>query len=162
MGRKRRCWEIKECIPHPDDAGNDEENPELSGIFTCEKKCTATRNCGRHVCGRICCPLAALTSLSDNAKGKRKQKEAPSAEELRELDPEGWHTCDLVGIMFVSLPPCSCYILFRFAINSCHAEITTAQRTITVALVHPAYSLLLKRYGEFFLSEQSDRTYSLF
>jgi transcriptional repressor NF-X1 len=94
LGRKRKCWEVKERVPVS--SGVSDDTSETNGIFTCDKKCLATRNCGKHVCGRICCPLAALAGVGENIKGKRKQKEGPTAAELRELDPEGWHVCDLV------------------------------------------------------------------
>ncbi|TBU61184.1 hypothetical protein BD310DRAFT_1037442 [Dichomitus squalens] len=55
----------------------------------CERPCHILRECGRHQCNRICCPLAAV--LASLAKGKGKKKPADAL-----VDPEGWHQCDLV------------------------------------------------------------------
>lgn len=73
-----------------------EEEEDVYGVFMCDRKCTAMRGCGRHMCGRICCPLAALAGIDSGAKGKGKKKELPTESEMKELDPDGWHLCDLV------------------------------------------------------------------
>lgn len=71
---------------------------EVDGEFFCDRKCTALRGCARHMCGRVCCPLAALSGIeSSGGKGKGKKKEIPTEAELKELDPKGWHICDLVS-----------------------------------------------------------------
>ena len=57
----------------------------------CERPCHFLRECGRHQCNRVCCPLAAV--LASLAKGKGKRK-AGAVDGI--VDPEGWHQCDLV------------------------------------------------------------------
>jgi transcriptional repressor NF-X1 len=59
----------------------------------CQKTCKALRGCGRHVCNRVCCPLAGAAS---KAKGK-KRVDLGAAGDAVDDDPEGWHTCDLVS-----------------------------------------------------------------
>jgi len=57
----------------------------------CDRPCTALRACGRHQCGRVCCPLASLASA---AKGKGKKRGAV-AEQVG-MDGMGLHECDLI------------------------------------------------------------------
>lgn len=51
------------------------------------------RNCGRHACGRVCCPLAVVALQRKGGKGKKRMQQLDLAEVD---DAEGWHTCDLV------------------------------------------------------------------
>lgn len=53
----------------------------------CERACKALRACGRHECGRKCCPLAYQEA---NKKNRRR----PLSTE--EEDPLGIHTCDRI------------------------------------------------------------------
>ncbi|KAF8757896.1 R3H domain [Rhizoctonia solani] len=50
------------------------------------------KGCGRHVCNRVCCPLAGTAGKS---KGKRKVDLGATGDTVDD-DPEGWHTCDLI------------------------------------------------------------------
>ncbi|WFD20070.1 FKBP12-associated protein [Malassezia caprae] len=52
------------------------------GEFVCTTPCKALRHCGKHVCGRACCPLAFQAAL-----GKQALREAA------QLDPEQLHAC---------------------------------------------------------------------
>ncbi|KAI0072069.1 hypothetical protein K474DRAFT_456664 [Panus rudis PR-1116 ss-1] len=66
----------------------------------CDKPCTALRNCGRHECKRVCCPLASLASVT-KGKGKKKGNGAiggGGGGDTVLLDTEAWrwHECDLV------------------------------------------------------------------
>jgi transcriptional repressor NF-X1 len=54
----------------------------------CDKPCQALRACGRHQCGRLCCPLASI------AVSKGKGKKRPAMENV--LDEGGLHECDFV------------------------------------------------------------------
>ena len=57
--------------------------------FLCSKLCKNLRNCGRHTCNRVCCPLAHVRVT----KGKGKKKIGAMVDE--EVDSSGWHDCDL-------------------------------------------------------------------
>jgi transcriptional repressor NF-X1 len=63
---------------------------KTTGEILCDRPCRALRACGRHTCGRVCCPLATL-AVAGGAKGKRR---ARAADEI--VDVEGLHECDLV------------------------------------------------------------------
>ena len=52
------------------------------GEFLCTTPCKVPRHCGKHVCGRPCCPLAFQAAL-----GKQALREAA------QLDPEQLHAC---------------------------------------------------------------------
>lgn len=52
--------------------------------FLCERVCKALRNCGRHECGRVCCPLSY--------KAKRKGRRALDLD----FDNDDLHQCPLV------------------------------------------------------------------
>jgi len=54
----------------------------VHGDFLCTTPCKALRHCGKHVCGRACCPLAFQAAL-----GKQTLREAA------QLDPEQLHAC---------------------------------------------------------------------
>ncbi|KAG9092665.1 FKBP12-associated protein [Ceratobasidium sp. UAMH 11750] len=82
---KCRCGETTTRIPCNEAA----EGREI----LCQRACKALRGCGRHVCNRICCPLAGTAS---KPKGKRRAVEPGAITESTEDDPEGWHVCDLV------------------------------------------------------------------
>lgn len=51
--------------------------------FFCERVCKALRNCGRHECGRICCPLSY--------KAKRKGRRG-----IEDHDQDDLHVCPLI------------------------------------------------------------------
>ncbi|KAL8290623.1 hypothetical protein RQP46_002881 [Phenoliferia psychrophenolica] len=77
----------------------------------CERVCRAMRSCGRHACGRKCCPLAYQEALLAKAKSKRR----PLAEMYDmegENDPMGIHLCERVCGRKLSstvlLPPIAC------------------------------------------------------
>ena len=65
---------------------NAEPNP---GEVICNRPCRALRTCGRHRCGRLCCPLASITP--SKRKGKTR---AAFPEDLR-MDEGGLHECDI-------------------------------------------------------------------
>lgn len=69
-----KCWQRKE---------SEKENGEA--VVLCERVCHALRVCGRHECGRQCCPL------SYRAKYKGKKRDLSEADD----DPHGLHTCQL-------------------------------------------------------------------
>ncbi|TFK47511.1 hypothetical protein OE88DRAFT_1720598 [Heliocybe sulcata] len=56
----------------------------------CDRPCSALRDCGRHQCNRLCCPLASLAAVG---KGKGKKRSAGLA---AAVDETGLHECDLV------------------------------------------------------------------
>ncbi|KAG8925884.1 FKBP12-associated protein [Tulasnella sp. 418] len=137
IGRQRKCWEVEEARQRL--ADGTQEFDEDEGVFTCDKKCTVPRNCGKHICGRICCPLAALAGVLDGGKGKKKQREIPSAQDLAELDPEGWHICDLVSFPSSSLRR-------RSATRDFPVETIIALKMIIEVHVLLAYNPHLRRY----------------
>ena len=53
----------------------------------CDKPCKALRACGRHECGRRCCPLAYQ-------EANKKQRRRPFS--VEDEDPLGFHICDRV------------------------------------------------------------------
>ncbi|CAK5272386.1 unnamed protein product [Mycena citricolor] len=61
----------------------------------CEKPCAALRACGRHRCGRICCPLASVAVLQQQ-KNKSKRHRAAAAQEGLGEEVGGLHECDIV------------------------------------------------------------------
>ncbi|KAM0751251.1 hypothetical protein T439DRAFT_313553 [Meredithblackwellia eburnea MCA 4105] len=68
---------------------------ELGDEFLCEKVCRAVRACGRHACGRKCCPLAYQEALL--GKGKSKRRPLTEVFEVAgENDPEGFHICERI------------------------------------------------------------------
>ncbi|KAG8942703.1 FKBP12-associated protein [Tulasnella sp. 424] len=92
--RTKKCYEITAGRERAVRGEEDDDDPrdDITGAFLCKRKCEASKNCGKHICGRVCCPLAALAGVGESSgKGKRRQRNAPTAEELAELDPEGWH-----------------------------------------------------------------------
>ncbi|GAA5864129.1 hypothetical protein JCM3774_006390 [Rhodotorula dairenensis] len=65
--------------------------------YLCARVCKAQRACGRHQCGRVCCPLAYQEALTAGRKGKKRAVSLQEALEEQELiDPLGLHTCDKV------------------------------------------------------------------
>jgi transcriptional repressor NF-X1 len=61
------------------------------GEVLCTTKCNGIRQCGRHACTRVCCPLAGQQRKI--GKGKKRVVDLSA---LEAEDVEGWHTCDLV------------------------------------------------------------------
>ncbi|KAH0834956.1 hypothetical protein J3R83DRAFT_10664 [Lanmaoa asiatica] len=76
---------------HPTDGST-----PASEDITCDKPCQAFRSCGRHQCGRICCPLAPLAPLQRATKSS-KRRDALHTELDAQLDPamRALHECDL-------------------------------------------------------------------
>lgn len=72
----------------------DVDTPASEDVL-CDKPCQALRSCGRHQCGRICCPLASLASLQRAAASKSSKRRDPlPGAELVELEND-LHACDL-------------------------------------------------------------------
>lgn len=74
--------------------GNDKKTTKCRNIsaedaneFYCERICRALRACGRHECGRKCCPLAY-----QEANKKQRRRPLPMDND----DPLGFHICDRV------------------------------------------------------------------
>ncbi|KAJ7597086.1 hypothetical protein C8J56DRAFT_307354 [Mycena floridula] len=63
---------------------------EDSSEILCDKPCPALRDCGRHRCNRVCCPLASFAA--SKGKGKRRALLDPGDQ----THPGGWHECDIV------------------------------------------------------------------
>ncbi|BGP33688.1 FKBP12-associated protein [Rhodotorula toruloides] len=66
--------------------------------FLCARVCKAQKWCGRHQCGRTCCPLAYQEALMAG-KGKGKKRAVTLQESFAEQeaqDPLGLHLCDRV------------------------------------------------------------------
>ncbi|KZP01668.1 hypothetical protein CALVIDRAFT_492229 [Calocera viscosa TUFC12733] len=83
-----RCGETVRTVPCSTASSTTNSSSEI----LCDRPCRALRHCGRHVCGRVCCPLAWQGKV---AKGKRKALEQALLGRPEE-DPEGWHDCDLI------------------------------------------------------------------
>jgi transcriptional repressor NF-X1 len=69
-------------------------NSPSAGDILCDRPCGALRACGRHRCGRVCCPLAALATPAGKGKGKKRATASELPSEL--ADDSGLHECDLV------------------------------------------------------------------
>ncbi|GAA5977262.1 hypothetical protein JCM10908_004913 [Rhodotorula pacifica] len=100
-----RCTSLKTTRlcgePYRSSARYDEDTQSVihdSDEFLCSRVCKAQRACGRHQCGRVCCPLAYQEALNvGNKKGKKRAMTLQEAMEEQELqDPLGLHTCDKV------------------------------------------------------------------
>ena len=100
--RTCRCGATKHKTPcgdailaHPPSDGS---TPASEAIL-CDKPCQALRSCGRHQCGRICCPLASLASLQRAAAAKSsKRREAIHTDldaHLQNDHQRDLHECDL-------------------------------------------------------------------
>ncbi|KAG9311585.1 hypothetical protein JVU11DRAFT_7794 [Chiua virens] len=98
--RTCRCGATKHKSPcsdpllAPRPANIDNDTPASETIL-CDKPCQALRVCGRHQCGRICCPLASQRSP---AKSSKKRDPAQlDLDVLLQLDPamRALHECDL-------------------------------------------------------------------
>jgi transcriptional repressor NF-X1 len=91
-----RCGQTSRYIPcsvhHSSFESGDNE-------IICDIKCSGMRHCGRHACGRVCCPLASASVALKKAKEKSKRGRGAvlDAQTLEDEDVEGWHTCDLVS-----------------------------------------------------------------
>lgn len=88
MQRQVQCGNSR--MPHSPLPEHGEEGVQ-SHELVCDRPCPAMRTCGRHRCGRICCPLAAVATAK-RAKPKSKRDEVPANVEA---DTEGLHECDL-------------------------------------------------------------------
>ncbi|KIJ15343.1 hypothetical protein PAXINDRAFT_115013 [Paxillus involutus ATCC 200175] len=89
--RTCRCGGSKHTVRCGDPvvSGRDPSAPASNEIL-CDKACSALRVCGRHQCGRICCPLASL----QRAKGKKRRDPTDTIVELG-TEEGGLHECDI-------------------------------------------------------------------
>jgi len=91
--RPCRCGSTKQLvqcgITTPSDGSLDSNSEPNPGEIICNRPCRALRTCGRHQCGRLCCPLASVTPL------KRKGKARATALEDLQADAGGIHECDI-------------------------------------------------------------------
>ncbi|KZT52995.1 hypothetical protein CALCODRAFT_511711 [Calocera cornea HHB12733] len=85
-----RCGETVRTVPCS--TATSTTNASANADILCDRPCRALRHCGRHVCARVCCPLAWQGKV---AKGKRRALEQALLGRPEE-DPDGWHDCDLV------------------------------------------------------------------
>jgi transcriptional repressor NF-X1 len=90
----RSCPPCRVKLARPCRCGATTRNVECHGgqggtrtEILCDRPCPALRNCGKHQCNRICCPLASF--VGNKGKGKKKAEEDT-------LDEHGWHICDIV------------------------------------------------------------------
>lgn len=73
------------------------QKPVETDEYLCARVCKAQRACGRHQCGRVCCPLAYQEAFTAGKKGKKRAMSLQEALEEQELqDPLGLHACDKV------------------------------------------------------------------
>ncbi|KAI9457906.1 hypothetical protein HD554DRAFT_2029782 [Boletus coccyginus] len=100
--RTCRCGVTKHKTPCGDavlaQPPSDGSTPASEAIL-CDKPCQALRSCGRHQCGRICCPLASLASLQRAAAAKSSKRREPIRTDLdahlqNDLQRD-LHECDL-------------------------------------------------------------------
>ena len=72
--------------------------PPSPDELRCQKVCRAMKSCGRHECGRKCCPLSyqeALRAKGSGGKSSRRRGLDQALEvEMVENDTEGVHACD--------------------------------------------------------------------
>ncbi len=139
------CWKITQAQKAVFQGLHDGSLPrdEQTGAFLCKKKCPAMKNCGKHNCGRLCCPLSALAGLGETGKKKKKARDLPSAAELAEMDPEGWHTCTIVRGRYISRDQSHYFV--RFAGKYCLAGTTHVWNKTTKGPARLVYSRLMKR-----------------
>lgn len=78
-----RCGESKKQLTCHD---KQREEAEGGQEILCQTVCRSVRLCGKHECGRRCCPLYF--------QAKNKSKRKPTYDELLEQDPAGYHACD--------------------------------------------------------------------
>lgn len=79
--------------------------PPQPGELRCAKICRAMKSCGRHECGRRCCPLSYQEALrarsGGNGSGKKNSRrrgldQVTMELEMVENDTEGVHACERV------------------------------------------------------------------
>ena len=98
--RTCRCGATKHKIPCGEavlaQLPTNSDTPASEAIL-CDKPCQALRACGRHQCGRVCCPLASLASVQRAAAAKSSKRRDPMRADFgsyvylqRDL-----HECDL-------------------------------------------------------------------
>ncbi|KAF9220771.1 hypothetical protein BS17DRAFT_713315 [Gyrodon lividus] len=95
--RTCRCGGTKHKVRCGDDAVSEPTTGvPASREIICDRACPALRACGRHQCGRLCCPLASLSSIQ-RSKTKKRRDPTSATDELEELGSEegGLHVCDL-------------------------------------------------------------------
>ncbi|KAF8137091.1 hypothetical protein EV363DRAFT_1428042 [Boletus edulis] len=95
--RTCRCGATKHRAPCGDavieQRPADSDTPASETIF-CDKPCQALRSCGRHQCGRICCPLASLASLQRAAATKSSKRRDPLRTDFDSQLQLDLHECD--------------------------------------------------------------------
>ncbi|KAL4079530.1 hypothetical protein J3A83DRAFT_1117042 [Scleroderma citrinum] len=86
-----RCGSTKQLAQcgdtHP--PGDESLDSTSPGEIICSRPCRALRTCGRHHCGRLCCPLASVIPL------KRKGKARGVALEDLGMEAGRLHECDI-------------------------------------------------------------------
>lgn len=90
---KTPCGDAVLALYHPADG-----DTLASEDILCDKPCQAFRSCGRHQCGRICCPLAPLQRAVTKSSKRRDPLHAdPGAQFQLLFDPamRALHECDL-------------------------------------------------------------------
>lgn len=85
-----RCGSITRTMPC-----HEVSSSHIPIDILCEKPCPALRNCGRHQCNRICCPLASVV-IAQKGKGKKRAQGQPQDTDILAGDEAKWHECDLV------------------------------------------------------------------
>ncbi|KIJ63784.1 hypothetical protein HYDPIDRAFT_188240 [Hydnomerulius pinastri MD-312] len=96
--RTCRCGGTKRQVRCGDVTLSDPTSPATEAQeIICDRPCPALRACGRHQCGRICCPLASLSSTSRTKSKKQRPNPTSDPHLLEELGTEegGLHECDL-------------------------------------------------------------------
>jgi hypothetical protein len=107
------------------------------------------RQCGRHQCNRVCCPLAWQEALTTNAGKKGKRRAMSVQEEIAEMeaqDPLGIHRCDRTCGRKLN-----CAFFFRHSFLF-HRRFTTRTTRPVPGSPCPVFvlttSLLLRRYPQ--------------
>jgi len=85
-----RCGSITRAMPC-----HEVSSSHISIDILCEKPCPALRNCGRHQCNRICCPLASV-AVAQKGKGKKRAQVNGQDFDIIAGDEAKWHECDLM------------------------------------------------------------------
>lgn len=74
-GQSQSIWKCDELRRH-------------EGPVECQRKCSVIRNCGKHQCGRRCCPLAHLAGAQTGSTRKKGRQQVQE-----EDDPDHLHEC---------------------------------------------------------------------
>ena len=91
-----RCWGTTYSLPchQIHNSGPSDHSAEETDVL-CDRSCTVLRACGRHQCGRVCCPLASLTSTSVK-KGKKRVGQGKGDGHGHEIGEESRGLCQSV------------------------------------------------------------------